>query len=535
MSTCKLGAQIGIISPILERLTGRCAAGKSMCLGNILSTVLHVTNEPPTDLERELLRQERDALVPQLAGAQKDLGFMTDHLAELYTRYRECMGQLILTNAALSALRKFSDELLARIFAHFCRDSARRQVTTVRSGPLLIGHVCSRWRDLSKGLPELWDTVRLDVMQPLHRLRSEYLATLLFLSKGRNLRVDLRGPFWSRLQGVWDHAHRISELSLLLPSTVYRCSLFAPDTCFGTLKIAHLSTAAGHHSSVDPAAFQWLQHAPGLRHFTLRLLHWVRLDDFDLYPIPWKQLTKLHLILSLPPATVHRILAACVGLEDCHFASVRRYSSSEGVFTSGDALAVKVPVLHRLRSLHIDLHCGDEEDTLAPLNCPNLVSLETTWYKSSAEAFLFFASRSSFKLQSLSLDTGYFDPSSLNSFLRQQVSLESLILSFGYIHNCARLSAVLRGDAAISLPHLHTFAITMGLMNGEAGPLLELLSYVEGQTRKRDGSFPVLTSLQLTLLGDSPFFIPWDEAVPGLLGGFVHLCDNRRLHPEDFY
>ncbi|KAJ7474193.1 hypothetical protein FB451DRAFT_1248279 [Mycena latifolia] len=64
----------------------------------------------------------------------------------------------------LSPVRRIPSEILAQIFL-LCRDNSldtfQYFVTDPRRAPMLLGHVSSRWRQVSRSSPRLWDHLHI--------------------------------------------------------------------------------------------------------------------------------------------------------------------------------------------------------------------------------------------------------------------------------------------------------------------------------------------------------------------------------------
>lgn len=150
------------------------------------------------DLRAQLLRR-RTALLTALAAVDAEL-------ADVQARYHA------LTQHA--PVLRLPPELLARVFAHV------RPIW--RSSPAferVASHVCARWRDIAIALPNLWNTINLDVPphspSALHRLstyisRSNPFPLDLFIScHTTDLVLDLLLP----------HASRWRQLCLITSSS----------------------------------------------------------------------------------------------------------------------------------------------------------------------------------------------------------------------------------------------------------------------------------------------------------------------------
>ncbi|KAJ7495295.1 hypothetical protein FB451DRAFT_1019835, partial [Mycena latifolia] len=105
------------------------------------------SNGAPTAEQAARIRELLDATE---RSQLENLGVTTQELPDVLRSLR----------GALSAIRSFPPELLGRIFI-FCRDNSletpRYSTADSTQAPVILGHVCSQWRSISRSTPRLWD------------------------------------------------------------------------------------------------------------------------------------------------------------------------------------------------------------------------------------------------------------------------------------------------------------------------------------------------------------------------------------------
>ncbi|KAG8760544.1 hypothetical protein FRC14_002785 [Serendipita sp. 396] len=195
-------------------------------------------------------------------------------------------------NALLNPLRRFPDDLLVKIFMYAVeaeeeRDYERREPPRFRKPQsiLNITRVCSKWRGVARGKPELWAFVRLNLSR--RNQVHEKLRYFLDLAQGLPMNIstsNLQPNFFNSSTDSEDEegsssgallapVHKLK--SLTVNYTHYRALHHLPalgTSCLDTLEELHLrseplsSPASGFFSIVS-----YLAEAPNLR--ILRLIH----------------------------------------------------------------------------------------------------------------------------------------------------------------------------------------------------------------------------------------------------------------------
>ncbi|TCD60496.1 hypothetical protein EIP91_009959 [Steccherinum ochraceum] len=130
---------------------------------------------------------------------------------------------------ALSPIARLPPEVLGRIFVVYSQREMA-SVQTYRVNPfetrstfpykwIVVTHICSHWREIALGTPELWTTIRLGLVRP------EVIEVFLSRSKHALLRVDGKEHIPTRTISAFKpflHAiARAESLSLQMSAEVY--------------------------------------------------------------------------------------------------------------------------------------------------------------------------------------------------------------------------------------------------------------------------------------------------------------------------
>ncbi|TFK38340.1 hypothetical protein BDQ12DRAFT_630766, partial [Crucibulum laeve] len=107
------------------------------------------TNYAPSDEQLEELSSFISSKLPEL-----------ERLSAAANQYKELKEIVDAHQALLSPIRRVPEEILAQIFI-FCLPTDRCAVMNVREPPLLLGRVCSQWRDIAVRTPRLWSSIHI--------------------------------------------------------------------------------------------------------------------------------------------------------------------------------------------------------------------------------------------------------------------------------------------------------------------------------------------------------------------------------------
>ncbi|KAG2364857.1 hypothetical protein BDR07DRAFT_1400478 [Suillus spraguei] len=139
-----------------------------------------------------------------------------DELAAL----KERMTYLRTRRNSLSPISSIPPEILGAIFVHHVQETQLLHPPDSLAvlSWLNIGHVCSHWREVALGTPELWATPFLSSLQATEEMLIRSKMAPLNLRSGLRYRMD-------SVQKVLMHMERLQEISLpfLNGGVTYRC------------------------------------------------------------------------------------------------------------------------------------------------------------------------------------------------------------------------------------------------------------------------------------------------------------------------
>lgn len=277
--------------------------------------------------------------------------------------------------------------------------------------PLLLCHVCRKWRAVALSSPHLWTTmsviVRLGVAVPAPDLVSVWLRRsgalpLNLALYQQNESTANRVAAGHILDLFKRHISQWGDIHFELFGPHYSCSLIPSERARPLLREFRLYTSHLFPEQ-EKDLFSVLNHAP-----QLESLHVSRIPDLDLFggspiPIPWVQL--VHLSLDYVPAvgTALHILNTCPNLKHC----------SMKIDTARGSLLYPPPHLPKLHTLSINLGFESLSCFLEQLTLPKLVDLTVfvrgplEQYGWAQEQFDAFLTRSNCHIRRLEIhDTG---------------------------------------------------------------------------------------------------------------------------------
>ncbi|KAJ7467537.1 hypothetical protein FB451DRAFT_394269 [Mycena latifolia] len=437
-------------------------------------------------------------------------------------RRRQLLGIL---RGSLSPIRRFPPEILSHIFI-FCRDDAlslaEYTITDVNHAPMVLTHVCSRWRIIARGTPRLWTHVQLltpafarethtfiqEILQNSHHLPlsiSIETPPSIYRPDGSWLRLDGANDYHDRwLDVVWNTHFRLSSFTLDITSDDHTPHMFPRHTVFPNLSSLTISIS-GHDEPDLVAIFQSFRHAPLLRSIELAVDNCS--DAILQATFPWCQLTTLNMSLPLTSDVARAILVQCASLEIAKFGSLFEFDDELGL-----PPRVESSTLHNLHQLDIAWSLGTGADMLLEaISLPVLTSLSISSPDRPTPVLLGLHARSHFALEHLSLEHQKLSPSELLSLLRVMPALRTL-----NIHQCTCIVDALfellgaSADSIVQLPHLTTLEIhpiTDALEGNTVATMAESLATHVGEPYT---AFPLLR--RLCLYRGHPQFVNYPRA-----------------------
>jgi len=277
-------------------------------------------------------------------------------------------------------------ELLGEIFKHYLDEAPqtrRKNIGTSRLttgylttvNPIILGHICLRWRNISLSMPTLWSSLaiyRPKLSQiPLIRLwlkRSGVCPLTLSLSQTIDGDVTQVAATRHILSYFVRCARRWQSIRLsLYDGPPYEPLLNLPPGTAGMLESAHLDLPDWNYEDID-RLWSTFHSSPSLRRVA-----WGSEYDFQQLPthIPWKQLTHItarNIITSTPEELLH-VLQSCKNLHEFHISTSWSYTVRVQI------LATPI-VLPNLQHLKIYAEGSSSAPLLSQVTLPALDSLQ---------------------------------------------------------------------------------------------------------------------------------------------------------------
>ncbi|KAJ7464367.1 hypothetical protein FB451DRAFT_1561687 [Mycena latifolia] len=468
----------------------------------------------PTDTQARELKKLLDSGEFELSKLDRTITTLSLLLSELKSQSSQQSESLVPVRGALSALRRFPAEILGYIFV-MCAEhnrTSRTSIADARRAPVLLGHVCSRWRIISHGNPRLWDRIVLPTSSSVDTDTASIVRDLL--ARSQNLPLSLSvlnstGP-WdipdchvieNRLffESLWEAHSRLKDITLEISPRQTR--QLAPHIVQDRLfpQLATLSICIGYDWGVqDPIdlvqVLDGFRHAPFLHSLDISSIYH-HTNPLTLSIFPWAQLKNLRVQLRTTLVQARTILLQCPQLESARFyISEAVAENSPGILPSR--------VLYNLRELYLAV---DVDVPIAiffrDFTFPNLKRLSMDTGYLSPETFRPFYMRSNFKLHHLHLERlSDMTADDLFAFIQFCPTLQSIS-----IINCqcayeAALFKIFTHDRntywrVISLPMLTK--LTIGLDYGCDGTAVADMADCLSEHGGQDSPFPVLERIYL--------------------------------------
>lgn len=356
----------------------------------------------------------------ELSVVNEDLDRARAEVSRLEAQHTEIVTVVQQLEALRSPIRRMPIDIMAKIFDHCVVDDQIQNLDPLRA-PMLLGQVCSAWKELVFSLPCLWRNLKVEfppVTQNWENvMQSKIMSMHVWISRTKALPISLtlghpRGaPIpWATLMSldkeILTIGCRIQELSLsfspLALSSLLTCTQ-GPLPHLRHLKLLNTNTLP---SNDNPSPL-FLHDAPSLASLSIA---WSSLDTAQ-FVVPWSQLTQLSLQYDANPFwnPVHDdyliVLRQCPNLTSCSL------GIGATIIDIDPGMAVPV-TLPKLKSMRVRLFCHtpyvlhffDElhTPTLCTFEIQN-VSLALGSFTGQTES-LPFISRSGDTLENLSLD-----------------------------------------------------------------------------------------------------------------------------------
>ncbi|KAJ6630241.1 hypothetical protein B0H10DRAFT_1983751 [Mycena sp. CBHHK59/15] len=321
--------------------------------------------------------------------------------------------------SVLAPVRKLPPEILQAIFL-LLRGSEPEVVVPD------VAQVCSHWRTVALGTPELWSIVsagrtRFSYSQRYHDL----LALFLERSSIQPVSLTIRNPVDTRfVELVRRHSHRWRSLRLSSTNIRFYHELtqaFERSTfqMLERLVIVDATAELEPGQGVDPGdpGIALFRDAPKLHDVVLK-------NPLALWRLPWIQLTRLQYDADAA-ADGLRVVQLCPRLVECSLDKLR---------VPADVDLSPFYPSSKLRSLRlaVDTRRAQAGESIvhsffACLTTPILISLEVVGQWSPVD-FTKFLSRTQCQLENLTLGTGYMKDDKIILVLESLPLLKTLVL-----------------------------------------------------------------------------------------------------------
>jgi F-box-like len=376
------------------------------------------SESPPAQPPSKFFDKVNTNYIPSMAERQEIAEYVTtvnEELSELNTKITEMRTALMQVTrtrdrlqtavnqhqALISPLRRLPPELLQVIFV-WCLPSHRNAVMHASEAPVLLGRVCSEWRQISLSTPEVWSS--------LHIVPPNINFSNLTFSKARFKRKRELIEMWLGRSGacplnisfVWfasDSEDAIKLCASLLEALIPMCGkwqmldfqvplkMLKPFTGLTVKDVPLLEGLSLMDNRtplgidvVDkwPESLMFAESAVNLKSFTLTFFS----GGLRLPSIPWHQLTTLYLESNISfffqdSREMLSTFAQCAHLQNCTLKFPLSHTASVPAFET-----LNLPItLPRLQVLCLD---GDQHlqntfhmsNTLINLCAPKLRKLE---------------------------------------------------------------------------------------------------------------------------------------------------------------
>ncbi|KAL0571895.1 DNA mismatch repair protein Mlh1 [Marasmius crinis-equi] len=242
-------------------------------------------------------------------------------IPDLERRHERMEEAIDSCRSPLSPIHELPPELLSRIFAYVCDDSAQLIGVQIQSPDVVsLSRVCGRWREITLSIASLWSTFTADFGYFLDDSWGARSATHLFLERSQSnpLVLDLTlnsprivdaEPLLVIFTELTDAAHRWKSVQLNIESDLFSHPAFQSMALPASLKHLDLSLVS---LVWDEQPIRVFESCPALESLSLRGL---AADYWDKFILPWSRLMKLELT-GVSATFLALILALCPDLKE---------------------------------------------------------------------------------------------------------------------------------------------------------------------------------------------------------------------------
>lgn len=287
------------------------------------------SNYVPSDDEVAAIKEllvEPDQKLQDITGEIEEVKAQLDKLLKEREDLNE---QLKAHKALLSPARRLPPDVVQKIFLH-CLPTDRNPVMSSKEAPVLLGRICSQWRDIALATPKLWAAIHIaipadpPVPMPLgagapppppqptdHTTRIQAITAWLTRSGAFPLSISVYNSRFDSVAGnsvqlyldaIFAFATRWRHIHMSVPHQVW--NNFLPrvrETDVPILEKVYFDSTMGYHGvpgspGTGSRRDSGLLKAPNLRSVSL-----IQFEPHILHlPLRWNRLTELNLSGSIP-------------------------------------------------------------------------------------------------------------------------------------------------------------------------------------------------------------------------------------------
>ncbi|KAF9447525.1 hypothetical protein P691DRAFT_649108, partial [Macrolepiota fuliginosa MF-IS2] len=118
------------------------------------------TNDPPTNDQRAFVRQELMKRLDDANHIDREIDRLQDRFGTLSLEQGKLRASIEAYRSLISPARRLLPEILQEIFFH-CLPTAHNTTMSAKEPPLVLGRVCSRWRQIAYSTPRLWSSIHI--------------------------------------------------------------------------------------------------------------------------------------------------------------------------------------------------------------------------------------------------------------------------------------------------------------------------------------------------------------------------------------
>lgn len=290
------------------------------------------TNCVPSPVDAQLIIQLLAEQNLNLSIVNEELDRARAEVSRLESKHTEITTIVHKLEALRSPIRRMPTEIMAKVFDHCVGDDEVQKLDPLRA-PMLLGQVCSAWKELVFSLPCLWRKLKVEFPSETQNwenvMQSRLMSMHVWISRTKALPISLTLDHPTGSAIPWAALMSLDKEILTLGCRIQDLSLsFSPLALSSLLTftqgpLPHLQHLDLHNSNHLPSNDNppplFLHDAPSLRSLSIA---WSSLDTTQ-FIVPWSQLTQLSLQYDASPYwnPVHTdyliVLRQCPNLTSC--------------------------------------------------------------------------------------------------------------------------------------------------------------------------------------------------------------------------